>query len=131
MTGLILPTAVGGTATGWTLTDYVEPQARTAAAAGGAALAQFRQLEPDELWLIDHAVVACTSSTPTSLRLYADAPEPLRLLDGSNSSGNFDVADWPNGLQLAPSTSLVAMWVGADDGAIGTIRLQVRVLRRR
>jgi hypothetical protein len=63
--------------------------------------AQLPQLDPDELWLVDHAVIACTSTTPTAVRLYADSIDPLYLLDGS-SAGGFDVADWPNGLQLRP-----------------------------
>jgi len=131
--GVILPRAVGGSATGWQLVDYQSGAAasfHTQAAAGGVCSVQLDQLDDTELWLIDHAVVYCTSSTPTSLRLYSDAIDPGRLLDGS-SDGNFDVADWPgDGLQIAPSTSLLAVWSGASDGAVGTLNLQLRVLRR-
>lgn len=127
---VMLPVAVGGTATSWQLVDYVAPALRTQPAAGGVCSAQLPQLDPDELWLIDHAVIACTGTTATTLRLYADQVGPLYLLDGSDA-GSFDVADWPAGLVLRPSTALLAVWSGASDGAIGTITLQARSLRRR
>ncbi len=130
MAGVILPRAVGGSATGWTLTDYI-PAGRgvSEAAAGGSCSVLFDQIDPNELWLMTHAVISCTSSTPTSCRWYVDGIDPGRLLDGSDS-GNFDVADWPMGLILGPSTALLVVWDGASDGAIGTFTLQAHVQRR-
>jgi len=116
-------------ASGWGLADFRTIQQRTAAAGGGSAQLELAQVPSDELWFIDHAVVACTSSTSTSLRLYAGSVSDLALLDGS-LSGNFDVADWPNGLLLEATRSLIARWDGASDGAIGTLTLQLRVMRR-
>lgn len=130
MTGIILPTATGGTATGWALVDFQIVQRTTDPAAGGTATLTLPQLAFDELWLVDHAVVSCTSQTSTTVRWYADTVDPARLLDGSDT-GNFDVADWPAGLQLAPGSCLVSVWSGADDGAVGVLTLQARVLRRR
>ncbi|MBN9327979.1 hypothetical protein [Cellulomonas sp. 73-145] len=124
-----MPVQVGGSAAGWTLVDFIELNAVTAAAAGGVATAQFAQLDTSELWLVDHAVVSCTSSTATSVRWYRDSVDPRRLLDGSNS-GNFDVADWPQSLQVQPGASLLVQWSGASAGAIGTCTLQARRLRR-
>lgn len=126
---VVVPVPVGGTAAGWSLVDFRSYRASTPAAAGGLASLQLPQLDPTELWIIDHAVVSCTSSTPTSVRWYADTATPAQLLDGSNA-GNFDVADWPAGLQLAPGTGLLVVWSGASNGAIGSLALQARVLRR-
>ena len=116
-------------ASSWVLRDYVSLQARSSAAAAGVAQVAFRQLDGDEMWIIDHAVVACTSSTATVLRWYAGTIADLALLDGS-SAGNFDVADWPAGLVIQPTSALVVVWSGASAGAIGTVTLQARVLRR-
>ena len=124
-----LPRQIGGSAIGWALVDYASVSA-DAPASGGTAVAQFAQLDPDELWLIDHAVVACDSSTPTSVRWYSGQATADHLLDGSDS-GNFDVGDWPAGLQLVPGSSLLVVWSGASAGAVGTITVQARVLRRR
>jgi hypothetical protein len=128
---VVVPVPVGGTATGWQLVDYATPQASAVADANGRAAITFDQLDPNQLWLIDHAVVNCPAGDrlPPQLRLYAGSETPSRLLDGS-STGDFDVADWPNGLQLSPSTSLLVVWSGAVPGATATIALQVRVLRR-
>lgn len=128
MTGFLLPSQIP-TATGWVLADYrPEVTIRSQPAAGGQAIAYGEQLGSDYLWLIDHAVTSCTSSTDTALRMYADAPTGF-LLDGTDA-GNFQVADWPAGLQLASGRQLCAVWSGASAGAVGTLGLQVRVLRR-
>lgn len=127
---LVLPEFVGGSATGWQLLDYVSRPFRSQPATAGAAQIELAELDSDEMWLVDHAVVNCSSTTPTQLRWYDSVVDPAALLDGSNA-GNFDVADWPAGLQLGPSTRLLVRWTGASDGAIGTLTLQARVLRRR
>ncbi len=131
MTGVVLPVSVAGSASGWTLVDYVTRQGRTEPASGdGAPLVfEFGQLGDGELWLIDHAVVACDSTTATSVRWYESAISDLALLDGSDR-GNFDVADWPAGLHVRPSQSLVVVWSGASAGARGAVTVQARVLRR-
>lgn len=126
---VIVPLPVAGSASGWAVVDFLNLTVRTAPAAGGAAALQLDQLDMNELWLIDHAVLSCTSTTPTTARWYLDTPDPLRLLDGSDS-GNFDVGEWSNGLQIPPSSSLVMQWTGASDGAIGSATVQARRLRR-
>jgi hypothetical protein len=108
----ILPVALPS-ASSWTLIDYVSVQRRSAPAAGGFAQLEFDQLDQTEMWLIDHAVVKCDSTTPTDLRWYAGA-----------------VADWNAGLQIQPASSLVVRWSGASAGAIGVVTLQARVMRR-
>jgi hypothetical protein len=128
--GVVLPQAVAGTAAGWVLTDFANPpQLVSAPAVAGSCRVMLPALDLTERWSIDHAVVACTSPTPTSVRWYADVADAAHLLDGSNS-GNFDVAEWPAGLQIAPGTSLLVVWSGAADGAVGTVTLQGRVYRR-
>lgn len=125
---VILPGATSS-ASGWRLVDYATKRAQTPPAAGGIAEVDLGQLEPDEMWLIDHAVIACDSTTPTELRWYESAAIDLQLLDGT-AKGGFDVADWPAGLQVRPSQSILARWTGASAGAVGTVILQYRVLRR-
>lgn len=125
---LVLPRQVDGSASGWALRDFVQLIASTDPAAGGTAVLEFPQLDPDEMLLVDHAVVLCTSTTPSSVRLYTGAVDPLRILDGS-AAGNFDVADW-DGLQLHPSTTLIVQWSGCSPGAVGTITIQARSMRR-
>ncbi len=123
-----LPVAQSAAAS-WQLLDFLNVQLRSDPAAGGQAALDAGQLDPDEMWLLDHMVVSCNSTSRTTLRLYESVVDPLRILDGS-STGNFDVADWPAGLQLRPSTSLLAVWVGASDGARGVITLQGRRMVR-
>ncbi len=118
-------------ASGWQLSDFrpeVTLRSPPVKAGEAAAVAYGEQLGIDELWLIDHAVSECSSGNRTVLRLYAGTPGGA-LLDGSDA-GNFVVADWPNGLQLAPGRQLCAVWSGADVGAVGVLSLQVRVMRQ-
>ncbi|MFP5372402.1 MAG: hypothetical protein ACLGI3_16865 [Actinomycetes bacterium] len=127
--GVYLPTSSPATSASWGLSDFLNLQLRSDPAAGGRAALDVGQLEPDELWLIDHMVCSCDSTTKTTLRLYASAIDPLRILDGT-PAGNFGVADWPAGLQLHPLQSLVASWEGASDGARGVLAVQGRIMRR-
>lgn len=126
--GVILPQQIA-TASAWVLADFATLRRRTDPAAGGVAMVDLGQLDGNEMWLIDHAVVACDSSTPTELRWYESSVSDLALLDGT-SRGNFDVGDWPSGLQAAPSQSLIARWTGASNGARGIVTVQFRVMRR-
>lgn len=125
---IVLPSALPS-ASGWQLADFLNLQLRSAPAAAGQAQIDGRQLGPDEMWFLDHMVSDCDSSAQTTLRLYESVVDRQRLLDGT-STGNFDVADWPAGLQVRPSASLVAVWVGASTGARGVLTLQGRILRR-
>lgn len=126
---VVLPTFVGSASSSWQLADWLTPSWSSQPATGGRATITCDQLDNDELWLIEHAVVSCTSSTDTRVRWYDSGVDVQRLRDGSDS-GNFDVADWPRGLVLRPSTQLVVEWTGASNGAVGTLTLQVQQLRR-
>jgi hypothetical protein len=128
MSGVTLPTSVS-TSSQWQLVDWRRARLSSAPAVGGVATIDVGQLPDGEMWLLDHMVAQCDSTAATVMRLYEDSPQPLNLLDGSNK-GNFDVADWPGGLLVRSSTSLIAQWAGASDGAIATLTLQARVLRR-
>lgn len=125
---VVLPTSQAAAA-GWVLVDFLRLTMRTEPAADGYAQLDVGQLDPDELWLLDRGVVQCDSTSPTTLRLYESAADPLRLLDGT-PAGNFNVAEWPTSVQIAPSTSLLAVWAGASDGARGVLSLQGRIMRR-
>jgi hypothetical protein len=113
----------------WAVVDWVEKTLRSAPAAGGLATITLDQLPTTDMWLLDHMVAQCTSATATQMRLYADTVSAGYLRDGSDT-GNFDVADWPAGLLVRPSVSMVAQWTGASDGAIATLTLQARIMRQ-
>lgn len=131
MSGFVLPRYVGGSARGWELADYVEVEKSTAAAgADGVAVLELPQLDGDERWLIDHAVTTCTSSTVTDLRYYLGTVGRDTSIIEQTDNGNFDVADWPNGLRVGPSGVLTLRWTGCSTGAVGSANLQIRVLRR-
>ena len=123
-----LPQSIAA-ASGWQVVDWADPTFVSSPAAGGLATITLDQLPATDMWLLDHMVAECTSSTATQLRLYAGSVGPSTLRDGTNS-GNFDVADWPGGLLVRSSTSLIAQWAGCSDGAIATLTLQARVLRQ-
>lgn len=128
MAGTVLPVSVGAVG-GWQWVDFLNLRVMSQPATGGRAWIDCGQLDPAELWLIDHAVVACGGESAASVRWYEDAEDPLRLLDGSDA-GNFGVAEWPSGLQIRPSTSLLVVWSNVDDGAVGSLALQGRKMRR-
>jgi hypothetical protein len=129
MSGVVLPTSTASAAAQWQLADWIQPQASSPPAAAGLATIELDQLDPDVMWLVDRAVVACTSTAKTAVRFYDTSVMPLALLDGS-AAGNFDVTEYPQGLLVRPSRSLVAQWTGATAGAIATVTLQARVYRR-
>lgn len=122
------PLPMGGG--GWVLSDFLRRTITSPPApAGQSAVAQGEQLQADVMWLIDHLVSYSTSTKQTTLRLYSGQVGPGFLLDGTEA-GNFNVADWPNGLQLEPASSLVAVWSGSTAGTVGTVVVQGRVMRR-
>jgi hypothetical protein len=127
-TALQLPVPLA-TASGWRVADFRKLTIRSQPATLGTALAVGPQIPSDELWLIDHSVTSCTSLAATTFRVYDGSPSVERLWDGSNR-GNFDVGDWPAGLVLQSGEQLFAVWSGADDGAVGTVRIQARVMRQ-
>jgi hypothetical protein len=116
---------------GWSVADWLD-HSYTSDPAGtsGVAVASVPVLPDNERWQLTHAVISCTSSVGTQLRLYLDdSPVVGNLRDGS-ASGNFNVADWPMGLWIPPGRSLSARWTGCSVGAVGTLALQATVLRR-
>lgn len=121
-----LPT-YSGPAASWHQIDWTE-RTFTTGKAGSDGLATFtaEQLAPGTQWLIDHAVVQCSSVAPTLFRLYVGQATAGGLRDGS-AEGNFDVADWPSGLLLRPSAVLIGQWSGCTAGAVGVLTLQARV----
>ena len=127
---IAVPVSAGPAMRSWQNSDWiVRSGSSSPAGAEGRAVLTLDALADDELWLIDHATVQCSSITPTSVRWYDSSAAPGQLIDGSGS-GNFDVADWPSGLVLRPSTSLVVVWSSCSPGAVGSIRLQARQLRK-
>ncbi|MFT3873439.1 MAG: hypothetical protein QM714_12480 [Nocardioides sp.] len=75
-------------------------------------------------------MVHCTSSNQTAARLYLDSIAPAGVLDGSRA-GNFDVADQGSPIQVPGGSVLICQWTGADNNAVGTMRVQYVVLKQR
>jgi hypothetical protein len=117
------------TASQWQLVDWVEPIFDSSAATGGLATITVDQLASDQMWLIDRAVVSCTSAAKTAARLYVNGVVARGLRSGS-TVGNFDEAEYPSGLLVRPGSQLIARWTGCTDGAIATLALQARLFRR-
>lgn len=124
----VLPTPVGS-ASGWQLTDYRQLTYVSGPAIGGTMTAYADQLDVDVMWLVDRAVVSSTSTAQTAARHYNGSTGAGRLLSGTNS-GNYDEADYPNGLLVPAGGQLLTVWTLADAGAVGTVNLQVRELRQ-
>jgi hypothetical protein len=134
MTGAIqLPVPTLTAAAAWQFHDWRSVKAQTPPAPTNGVYSSTATLTipvpDDELWLMDRAVVQCTSPTKTTLRLYETSVDPLQLLGGS-SFGTFDEGEWNGGLLLRPSSTLLAQWTQCNAGAVGTIRAQVRVFRK-
>jgi hypothetical protein len=122
-----LPSSIS-TASQWQLVDWVAVKQKSKAAAGGVARVELPALDTGDMWLIDRAVIACTSSTRTAFRLYEGSTSEVPL--SGTDSGNFDEAEYPGGLLLKSSQALIAQWTGCVDGSVGTLRLQYRYYRR-
>lgn len=97
-----------------------------AAAGSGTMTATFEVVGEGRLWLVDRVVVTSTSTTTTAAYLFTDQATAAQYLDGSNS-GNFDVADNSSPLHIDQTRTLIVVWTGASDGAVGTCRVQGRV----
>lgn len=130
-----LPTYTGpysSAGSGWAVVDYkpgLTLRSDPAAAGSGTMSVTFPQVDPGFLWSIQRAVVTSTSGAATRLRLYDSMVDPAFLLSGTDT-GEYDEAEYPNGLLLDQGRQLVGVWTGASDGARGTVRLQVAVLGR-
>jgi hypothetical protein len=126
---ILLPTplpVVGG----WQVADWLDRSyVSDPAGADGVALLTLPTVPDGERWQLTHMVCACTSTAATRMRLYFDAVNDRNFRDGS-LSGNFDVADWPQGLWVPPGRTLLARWTGADPGTVGTLTLQAVLFRR-
>jgi hypothetical protein len=130
VSGFLVPTPVGGTATGWAVVDWLDNSYSSQPAAAGVATLQLPQLDPAVMWALSHMVCSSTSTSSTQLRLYLDSVGPQRFRDGSDR-GNFDVADWPApGLLVPRGSALVAQWTGCSAGAVGTLTVQGQIMRQ-
>lgn len=133
MSGFVLPSPLPTGASSWAVVDYrretLTSGAATAEVGGDTVTAYGSQLEQDEMWLVDRAVASCApADDDTALRIYEGAVSPGRLLSGTRAGG-FDEAEYPTGLLVQSGTQLLAVWSGVPAGGVGTLNLQVRVLR--
>lgn len=95
-------------------------------AADGTAVAAFPVVEAGTYWLVDRVVIIGAGGG--TAYLYDDPTLPAEgLLDGT-SAGDFDVSEYPRGLLIDETRTLVAHWSGATPGNTATIRAQVRIV---
>jgi hypothetical protein len=126
---ILLPTPLP-VVSGWNVADWLDRSfVSDPAGADGVALLTLPAVPDGERWQLTHAVVSCTSTTDTQLRIYLDAVGARNLRDGSQNGG-FDVADWSPGLWVPPGRTLLARWTGATTGAYGTLTLQATIWRQ-
>lgn len=124
-----VPTALPSTSS-WSAVDWLDKTYTSEpAAADGTAQITLPALPDTDRWQLTHMVAGCTSAGASQMRLYIDDVADQNLRDGT-SSGNFDVADWPMGLWIPPSRSLVAAWTSCDPGSVATLTLQAVIYRR-
>lgn len=123
----ILPVS-SSPASQWQLSDYSSEFLSSDPAAGGLATVEFDQVPDSELWMLERASVFCDSETPTTFAFYLDQVDPARVLDYTNS-GNSDVADESQPIQIPAGSILIGQWAGASAGAVGTVRVQYTILR--
>lgn len=130
VTGVTLPVSVAAqSGSGLAVIDYRAISATSEPAAGGVCSLTFEQVPPSLFWLIDRTVVSCTSVAVTTARLYTGQITPDRL-ENATPAGNLDVDDSNAPLLVDSSSVLIVTWTGATAGAVGTARIQYRIMRR-
>ena len=128
-------TSAGGTpgsaGVGWGLVDVISLAVSTPTAGNGAATLNFPPVNVGERWQLQHAVAACSVSSPQPrLRLYVNDISDQRNLRAGTGAAAFDEADWPLGLWLFEADTLLAAFTGAAAGATVSLRIQYQLWRR-
>jgi len=124
-----VPSALPSTSS-WQVADWLDRNwSSDPAGSDGVALITLPALPDNERWQLTHSVVGCTSATATRVRHYLDSVTNGALREGSDK-GNFDVADWAQGLWVPPGRVLITRWTGCTPGAVATLALQATILRR-
>lgn len=116
-------------ASSWSVVDWLDQTYQAVADSTGVALITIPQLPDTDRWQLTHMVAGCATTASTQMRLYLNDVANGYLRDGT-ASGNFDVADWPMGLMVPPSTSLLARWTGCNAGDPVFLNVQANILRR-
>lgn len=114
----------------WEQTDQASIAAQAQVAANGEAIARFEPVESDDMWQINRAVVACTGGGTPNAVLHivsgGGSPGTSTQRSGTNS-GLFDEADYAgDGLVLMGDEQLLAVWEGADPGAVAVCTITYR-----
>lgn len=107
-------------------TTVVTRTASAPVAGDGTALVQFATVEAGTSWLVDRLMVIGAGGG--RCYVYDDPALPdLAVLDGT-TSGDFDIAEYPQGLQVDETRTLCLRWIGATPGHTATARAQLRIL---
>lgn len=114
---------------GWTVADWLDRSLTATTDDTGTATITLGPVPDVERWQLTHMVVGCLSTAVAPLRLYLDDASDVNLRDGTDD-GRFGVSEWPQGLWIPPTRSLLAVWTGADPGVRATLTVQATIYRR-
>lgn len=122
--------APGAAGSGWASVDVLGVALAGITDGGGAATLTFPQVNAGERWQIQRAVAACSSASPQPrLRLYVNDPTDQRNLRSGTDAAGYDEAEYPDGLWLFETDTLVAVFTGGPAGAQVSIALQYQLWR--
>jgi hypothetical protein len=100
------------------------------AVANGQCTVVFDQVGSDRFWLVDRVIVSNTSSTPTTAYVGDGDPTFAANFLGGTYSGNFDYDDTHNPYYVESGKQFQVLWIAASLNAVGTARIQYRVMQR-
>lgn len=120
--GSVAPPAIGSTFVPHGR-DSVGVRSDPAAPGSAKAVVQFGPVPTNEVWRVERIAVSTTSTNATAAKVYAGSEDPANLVD-QTQSGDGDISDQTNPIEIAGGSSLVVVWYGMSNGAQGTARFQ-------
>ena len=100
------------------------------AGADGICVAESPEVESGFWWEIEREAISNTSGLLTAATIYVgDYHYPQNFRDAS-AAGNKDVADNNQVIRASSAQKVYCVWTGCSVGAVGTLWIQYRKLRR-
>lgn len=103
-----------------------------AAPASGVATVTTEPVDHGWYWRVERLVVSASAGFPDCSVYCASAqPDPPALtLRDYTRYGSRQVAEYPSGLLVLPSTSVIVRWSGLPEGAQGAVSIQYQLVIR-
>ena len=95
--------------------------------AGQTIYAEFPLVPSDMFWSIEQIAVSNTSTTTTTAKCYGQKPQTDANVVASSLSGNLDQDDVNSPIIILGANIFSVGWSNCSIGAVGTVRIQVRV----